>query len=75
MKFLDIVKNFYPKCFVTELLSLEHVDCCFPLEIQSKASHMDVTLLWGKFLSSTLSTATSRNSLPYHIFAPLSFCL
>jgi hypothetical protein len=44
MRFLDVAKNFYPKLFVVELLSLEHVDCCFPLEIRSKASHLDVTL-------------------------------
>jgi len=48
MRFIDIVKNFYPKRLVAELLSLEHVECSFPLEIHSKASHMDVIICYGE---------------------------
>jgi hypothetical protein len=44
MRFLGRAKNFYPKSFVAKLLSLEHAECRFPLEIHSKVSHMDVIL-------------------------------
>jgi len=53
-------QNFHPKHFVTELLSLEHIECCFPLEIRSKASHMDVTL-------SVMGKGSVFNSFHCHI--------
>jgi hypothetical protein len=60
MRFLDIVKNLYPKRFVAELLSLEHVECHFPLEIHSKASHTDVTLF-------VMGKVTVFNSFHCHV--------